>query len=197
MTKSAWQSAPPNSREGQCGRVVRSAVSPADELSDPTVTPDTAVRPQRGPHGHFAPGNRIAKDKRQRSGPRGALAKLEAQGDDAWKAAVRWGRRYGAHRRGELAAAHGALSAGVGAIVESAADLMADARYWRAKAIATGDPELSKLAAQLTAQARGCERDAWELAAREATARGSLASPQSPHALVAAAFTRKEPNGGS
>jgi hypothetical protein len=189
--RSAWQSAPAGSREGQLGRLVRSAVSPADELAEPTGSDPDTNRPERDAHGHFARGNGIAKAKRLRSGPRGALAMLEASGKDpAWQAAARWGRRYSAHRRAELARAHGGeLSAGVGTIIESAADLLADARYWRAKAIATSDPELSRLAAQLTAQARGCERDAWELAAREATARRD-ANPQAAADAARATFAR-------
>jgi len=177
MARSAWQAASGNARDH--GSILGSAVCPADELSEPTATPTDTVRRDRGEHGHFAAGNDIAKAKRVRSGPRGALAQLEASGQDpAWIAAARWGRRYSAHRRAELARAHGGeLSAGVGTIVESAAALLADARYWRAKAIAAGDPELSRLSAQLTAQARGCERDAWELAAREAAARPRRANP--------------------
>lgn len=166
---SAWRTATGNAREH--GRLVGSSVAAADELRP--ATGSDSDRRERTADGRFAPGNRLAAAKRLRSGPRGALAALEASGSDpAWVAAARWGRRYSSHRRAELARAHGGeLSAGVGTIVESAADLLADARYWRAKAIATSDPELSRLAAQLTAQARGCERDAWELAAREAQAR--------------------------
>jgi hypothetical protein len=171
--RSPWPTAHGNAAAG--GSLIASETCPSDEL--PSATPSNTVRPERDAHGHFAAGNRVAKAKRVRSGPRGALAALESTGDAAWLASARWGRRYGAHRRAELAQAHGgSLSAGVGTIIESAADLLADARYWRAKAIALGDPELSRLAAQLTAQARGCERDAWELAAREAKAR-----PASPN----------------
>jgi hypothetical protein len=179
--RSAWQ--PPGGRASELGRLVDSSVCPADELRP--ASPADTDRPERTPDGRFARGNRTAHAKRLRSGPRGALAMLEASGSDpAWQAAARWGRRYSSHRRAELAQAHGGqLSAGVGTIVESAADLLADARYWRAKAIATSDPELSRLAAQLTAQARGCERDAWELAAREAVAR-----PKSPHSAAVAAI---------
>jgi hypothetical protein len=41
----------------------------------------------------------------------------------------------------------GELRTGVAAIVESAADLMADARYFRALSVAKGDPDLAKLPA--------------------------------------------------
>lgn len=163
-----WRGAHGASARG--GRLVASETLPSDEL--PPATPAFAVRPDRGPDGRFAKGNGIAKSKRLKAGPRGALAMLEAKGDPARRATVNWGRRYGAHRRAELAQAHGgSISAGVGAIIESAADLMADGRYWRARGIAEGNPDYAKLAAQLMAQARGCERDAWELAAREAETR--------------------------
>lgn len=167
MARNPWPST--HGVQADQGRLVASETCPADEL--PSATPADADGRQRGDHGHFGPNNTIGRDKRVRSGPRGALAKLEAQGDEAARATVRWGRRYGSHRRTELARFHGGtLSAGVSTIVESAADLMADARYWRARGVAEGNPEYYKLAAQLMAQARGCERDAWELASREAAA---------------------------
>src|SRR5690606_8732628 len=187
MARSSWEKAPANSKEAKSGRVVRSVTVGFDEASDPTATSADADGPQRAGHGHFAKGNTVGKDKRLKTGPRGALAKLEAQGDEAWKAALRWGRRYSSHRRKELCTAHGAVSAGVGTIIESAADLMADARYWRARAISEGSPDFSKLSASLRAQARGCERDAWELCARESLARKD-ANPGAPHAALKAAF---------
>ena len=192
VLRSAWQASSGNARDH--GSLVGSAVCPADELSEASGSPSDTDGRDRVAHGHFAKGNRVAHAKRVRSGPRGALAMLEASGkDEAWLAAARWGRRYSAHRRAELARAHGGeLSAGVGTIIESAADLLADARYWRAKAIATSDPELSRLAAQLTAQARGCERDAWELATREAAARPKRSNP-----MLAAIEADAEPSNPS
>lgn len=169
-----------------CGRLVSSETKPADELR-PASPPDTD-RSDRTPDGRFARGNRAARAKRLRAGLAGALVALEEQGDPVWIAATKWGRRYGAHRRGELARAHGGeISAGVGALVEDAAMLRADARYWRARGMATGDPDASKLASALLAQARGAERDAWELAAREAQARRE-SSPLDAHAALAAAL---------
>jgi len=187
MARTAWPSA--HGVAATAGRLLASETCPGDEL--PPATGSDTGRRERTPDGRFARGNGVAKAKRVRSGPRGALANLETHADPAWLASCRWGRRYGAHRRAELARAHGgAISAGVGAIVESAADLMADARYWRAKAMEKGDPELSRLAAQLTAQARGCERDAWELAAREAAARPR---PVNPHLARIEAARRAAP----
>jgi hypothetical protein len=95
-----------------------------------------------------------------------------AKADPVYQTCARWGSRYAAHRRAELAKAHGGeLSAGVGALVESAGNALADSRYVRAKAAEKGDPALFKLAASLATEARQCELAAWELAAREAAAR--------------------------
>jgi hypothetical protein len=137
MPRNPW---PPTHGAAKAAHVVASEVCPADELA--AASPANTDRRDRTRDGKFAPGNDIAKAKKVRSGPRGALAALESKGDPAAKAAVKWGRRYGAHRRRELAQAHGGeLSAGVGTIIESAADLMADARYWRARGVAEGDPD--------------------------------------------------------
>src|SRR5690606_10045753 len=132
MPRNPW---PPTHGNQVSARLVASETCPADELAP--ASPVNTDRSDRRRNGTFAPGNSVAKAKKVRSGPRGALAALETKGDPAAKAAVKWGRRYGAHRRRELAQAHGGeLSAGVGTIVESAADLMADARYWRARGVA-------------------------------------------------------------
>jgi hypothetical protein len=48
---------------------------------------------------------------------------------------------------------------------------MADARWLRAKGAAENSPDLIRLSMQLATSARQAERDAWELASREATAR--------------------------
>lgn len=174
---SFWTEAHGNAAKG--GRLVASESKPADELR-PASGSDSDRR-DRTSDGRFAPGNGAAKAKRIRSGPRGALAALIVKGDPVYQAAAKWGRRYGSHRRAELAQAHGgAISAGVGAMVESAAEMMADARYWRARGIADGNPDHVRLAAQLIAQARGCERDAWELSARESAARKASAPDATP-----------------
>jgi hypothetical protein len=183
MARNPWPAA--HGHRAELGGVTASETCPSDELPSATGA-DTDGR-DRDDHGHFALGNGIARAKRVRPGPRGALAVLEASGDAAARAAVRWGRRYGAHRRAELAQAHCGLSAGVSTIIESAADLMADARYWRARGVAEGNPEHYRLAAQLMAQARGCERDAWELASREAVARKQSQS-DSTHGRLVEAF---------
>jgi hypothetical protein len=92
--------------------------------------------------------------------------------DPRYQVFARWGQRYGAHRRRELAAAHGGeISAGVGAIVESAAQAMAASRFVQRLASEAGDPELFKQASQLASTARQHELAAWELAHREAVAR--------------------------
>jgi hypothetical protein len=77
----------------------------------------------------------------------------------------------------ELARLHGGeLSAGVCMLIVDAADLRADARYIAARARADNDPDLSRTAATLLESARQSERDAWELASREAKVRPPTAA---------------------
>lgn len=167
-TASPWGTAHGNA--ASFGRLTVSELTPADEMRP--ATPGDAARTDRDPSGRFLAGNRAGAAKRVRAGKRGALAELERQGDDAARAALAFGRRYSAHRRAELARCHGGeLSSGPSAMVESAGELLAAARYWSARSIAEGNPDYARLAATLTAGARQAERDAWELAAREAQAR--------------------------
>lgn len=115
-----------------------------------------------------------------------ALSSLSSNEVTQPRALLSPGRRYASHRRAELASLHGGeISAGVGAMVESAGELLASARYWSARSIAEGDPDFARLAATLTAGSRQAERDAWEIAAREAAARREHASQ--PRSLLAAA----------
>jgi hypothetical protein len=158
------------------GRLVVLESCPADEL--PPAMPGAPAPPQRDSGGRFLPGNRAGAAKRVKAGSRGALVVLERRGDPAARAALAFGRRYSAHRRVELARAHGGeISAGVGALVESAGELLAASRYWAARGIADGNPDHARLAAQLVAGHRQAERDCWELASREAEARRRAAPP--------------------
>jgi len=68
----------------------------------------------------------------------------------------------------------GSISAAVGAMVETAGDLLADARYWRARAMAEGSADYARLASQLATSSRQTERDSWHMAAVEAAARESV-----------------------
>lgn len=157
-------------RARELGRLTASELTPADELR--AATPDLSGRTDRDGAGRFQPGNRAGAAKRVKAGQRGALVALQQKGDPAARAALAFGRRYASHRRAELARSHGGeLSAGVGAMVESAGELLAAARYWSARSIAEANPDFARLGAQLVAGSRQAERDAWELAAREADAR--------------------------
>jgi hypothetical protein len=157
-------------RAAELGRLTVLESKPWDE--QPPASPSDAVQPDRDAAGRFLSGNRTGKSKRLRAGKRGALVALERQGDEAARAALAFGRRYSAHRRGEVAHAHGGeISAGVGAMIESAGELLASARYWSARGISEGNPDHARLAAMLIAGSRQAERDAWELASREAAAR--------------------------
>lgn len=143
---------------------------PSGEL--PPASPSAAVRPDRDKDGRFLPGNRASKARKVRTGKRGALFALIRTGDDAARAAAAYGQRYASNRRAELAKAHGGeISDGVGAMIESAGELQAAARYWSARGMAEGNADYARLAAQLIAGSRQAERDAWELASREATVR--------------------------
>jgi hypothetical protein len=158
---------------GNGAGVPRVEVLPPDEL--PPASPSIADRPDRGPDGRFLPGNRAQRSKLVRPGPRG-FAGLAV--DPAFRPFQRWGRRYAAHRRAELAAAHGGtLSAGVGALIESAGAQLAASRFLQARASETGDPALFRQASALSNDARQNELAAWELAAREAQARRTHEPP--------------------
>lgn len=177
-----WRGA--HGKAAECGRLTVLETLPADEL--PPATLDRTARSDRDESGRFVKGNRCGAARRFRAGKHGALAALEKQGDAAARAALAFGRRYAAHRRAELAKAHGGtLSAGVGAIVESAGELLATARYWSARGLAEANPHHARLAATLVAGARQAERDAWELASREAAARSTLSPLEAARARVA------------
>jgi len=62
-------------------------------------------------------------------------------------------------------------------MIESAGELLAASRYWSARGIAEASADYARLAATLVAGARQAERDAWELAAREAQARPKKVNP--------------------
>src|SRR5689334_8742961 len=94
-------------------------VLPPDEL--PAALGSQTVRPDRDTGGRFTRGNTAARSRRLRAGTLGGIGGIESTSAE-FKPFARWGRRYGSHRRRELAAAHGGeISAGVGVLVESAA----------------------------------------------------------------------------
>lgn len=125
------------------------------------------ARPGRDAAGRFLPGNPWARLAKVRSGPRGVLATLEAKSSPEWRAARRWGRRAAQHRIREYARAHGELSSGVCRLLAESAELGADASYLRARAASDDNPDLLRVAAQLSSRAGQAERDAWALATLE------------------------------
>ncbi len=146
----------------------RVEVLPPDEL--PPASPSFAERSDRGPNGRFLPGNTVQRGKLVKPG---RLGGVDAS-SPAFRTFKRWGQRYAAHRRREIAAAHGgSISAGVGAIVESAALALAASRYLAQQAALEPNPDTFKRSADLGALARQNELAAWELAAREAQVRGA------------------------
>lgn len=184
-----WRSAHGTAR--RCGRLVTSETTPADEL--PPATGSDTGHVQRDALGHFIRGNTVARHSRVRSGPRGALAELDAQSEPAWQAARRWARQACSRRIAELGRMHGGdLSSEVCALVVDAWEMRGDARYLAARARADGNSDLSRQVAGLLAGARQATRDAWELASRESAARAktSTALPpwfvQSPASMTSA-----------
>lgn len=144
----------------------RVEVLPPDEL--PAASGSSADRGDRDRSGRFLPGNRAGAAKIIKPGPMGGVD----VSDPAFRPFKRWASKYSAHRRRELAAAHGgAISAGVGAIVESAALALGGSRFLAMRASTSLDAELFKQSAALGALARQHELAAWELAAREAAVR--------------------------
>ncbi len=166
-----WRSA--HGAAARAGRLTVLESTPADEL--PPATGSDPARQDRDASGRFVPGNRWGRLARAKAGPGGALAGLDAKATPEWRAARTWAKRAAAHRIRELTELHGGdLSAGVCMLVVDGADLRADARYLAARARADANPELSRIAAGLLASARQAERDAWELAAREAESRRTV-----------------------
>lgn len=150
----------------QLGRLTASECPPVEELRP--ASPAPTVRKDRGPDGRFVRGNAVARHSKARSGPQGALLKLDAKADPQWKAARQWARRGARHRIAEMAKLHGGeLGSEVCALIVDSWELRGDARYLAAKARATGDADLSRAAAALLASARQAARDAWQMAALE------------------------------
>ena len=163
-------------------------VSPADELRP--ATPANTDRAERTADGRFAPGNAVARSQRLRPGALGG-ARIDTTLPE-YRPFARWGQRYAAHRRRELAAAHGGeISAGVGAIVESAALAMAASRFMTFLGSQSGDADQLAKAARLSETARQHELAAWELASRECQVRAKR-SPKDIHEAVVAAFGFKD-----
>lgn len=172
---------------GSGAGVPRIEVLPPDEL--PAATPADTAPPERKADGTFAAGNTVARSKRFRVGKRGFTG-LETA-DPRYVRFARWGRSYAAHRRRELALAHGGnLSAGVGALIESASIQLAASRFVQVLAAESGEPDLFKRASALANDARQNELAAWELAAREAAARAKTAPPVDVVALLEAGVQR-------
>ena len=161
--------------------VPRIEVLPPDEL--PAATCIAAVPTDRGQDGRFTAGNAASRSRRFKVSKRGFTGLDKA--DPRYRTFARWGRSYAAHRRREIAQAHGgSISAGVGAMVESAALAMAASRFVSCLAAETGDPLLFKQASALANDARQNELAAWELAARESKVRLANAPPVDVLALL-------------
>jgi hypothetical protein len=146
---------------------------PADELPDASGS-GAAVMAARGKP--FQKGNRAGVGRR----PKLALLGVEVDAaDPRYERALKRASRYRKRRCSELLHAHGFVSAGVAAMVASAALALCASRYLYEVAAQTGDPDTLKRASQLATDARQHELAAFEVCARESRARATApaASP--------------------
>lgn len=101
---------------------------------------------------------------------------LMDQADPEYKKALKDAAVYRKYRSRELCVAHGYVSAGASSLLTTASLALAASRYLYGRVCVTGDVALLKTASQLADSARQNELAAWELAAREGTARRKAAA---------------------
>jgi hypothetical protein len=115
-------------------------------------------------------------EKRAKGDGKGRRTKLAAfglspsmirRGDPDYAVCLNQANKYRKSRMKELAAVHGHVSAGAGALLSSASLALAASRFLYQRAAADGDSAQLKQAAQLADSARQAELAAWELCARE------------------------------
>lgn len=102
----------------------------------------------------------------------GLSQKILREGDPRYRAALYQANKYRKTRMKELAALHGHVSAGAGALLASASLALAASRflyerYAEGAELGGGSLELLKLASGLADKARAAELAAWEMSARE------------------------------
>lgn len=97
------------------------------------------------------------------------LRALAVSPDPDWTRCMGNGARWLTQRESEVGACHGGPSAGVRALLGDEALLRALSQ-WCAGRVAQGDVEMLRVIPAAITGARGCARDAWEIAAREGQA---------------------------
>lgn len=147
---------------------LRPIVAPPDE--QPTPGPDAAApivrRDNRGRVSDSDAARRLAlMPRRDRFVPRHIACDPRFQVHNRRR--LEWQKR----RRQELHDMTGGVSHAVGAMIAAAGWLYAAGEFAAEQAAATGDVDLFKSAATLTATARTHDMGAWELATREGEAR--------------------------
>ncbi len=156
---------------------VRAFVAPADEQR---YAPAGAAAPivRRGAGGRVADSEaarRLAKMPR-----RSAFVPRKFTCDPAFEVHNRRRLDWSRKRRQELYEATGGVSHAVGAMIVAAGWMYAASEYVCEKAAATGDVDLFKAAANLSATARTHDIGCWELATREAAARPAIRPGELP-----------------
>ncbi len=156
---------------GKGAGVPRVEVLPCDELPTPNARETAANLASRRARGRpFERGNRAAAGRR----PKLALLGVGVDAvDPRYALALRRAARYRKRRCSELAALYGYVSAGAASMIASASLALCASRYLYEVAAETGDADTLKRASALGNDARQNELAAFELAAREAKARGA------------------------
>lgn len=182
----AFRSVSPGTRADKAGHVAVVETTRPDELPFPPADRSVPRQPDQGTGGRFVGGNRAAAK------PHLSLTRVTdptnagGETDATYGACVRAARGYRKASSKETALlAGGRVGVRVSAMIASAANALADARYLRV--LALREPNIKDRAALLAqagrceANARTAELTAYELAVREAQARRD--APQDPETL--------------
>ena len=161
-------------------RTMRTEQRPLDEIPTPNAEDTAAGLAMRARRGHpFERGNTAARGRKPALASAAGIP-LDAK-DPAYKRALGQARRYRSRRVAELAVQHGGTcSAGVSAMLTSAAVDMAASRYLAMLAAKHGLAKLMVLSSKLATSARLHELGAVDLAEHEAAARAAARGPTLP-----------------
>lgn len=168
----------------------RVEVLPPDELPPPVAAPTCALsgveRRQNGTVASTEAARALGRKGGQVKAKRVRLARSlglssEALQHESFTPYRRAASAFRRHHMGELAQqSGGAVGAGPGSMVASAALQLAASRFLFDQAATSGDPSLFKTASQLSNDSRQNLLAAYELANREAKARGGHAPSETP-----------------
>jgi hypothetical protein len=149
----------------------------ADELSPASNDIEEEIR-RRSRNPKYNPNGGQPKGRRLKLAVMGVPTHVLDKADPMYAQALRDAARYRKYRARELSLAHGYVSAGASSLLTTASLALAASRFLYTKVAETGEIALLKTASQLADSARQNELAAWELAAREGTARKRAAAAE-------------------